>query len=307
MMYAYILAAPQHHADFARAEFNAFTGQETSSRMGLADFAADISHAAFISTCIRVEASGESLQAMCADAREENLAWEGFRIQRFAPTPGFSVNTMDAIIATANAITGHPDLDNPTVVLGLIATPDWWGVGPVISRYRQDWPAHEDRPNFFSGSLPTRFARGMINLVAAPGDTLIDPCCGVGVPLIEALSIGVEAVGCDLNGRIIKQAAENLEAVGMPKRVFVADARELSGHFDAAVLDLPYGRNVPVTEGLYGDLLRKIHDIADRAAIVSAEDLSATLTREFDFQVGQHIRIPKNNMVRHLHVVVPAH
>jgi len=302
-VYAYILVVPQSHDELARAEFHAFTGCETASRIGLASAAIDISRAAFISTCIHIIAQGASLEELCADISAKGLTWEGFRIENFCPSEKLKFTSLEPVIAVADAITGRPDLSHPSVRLGLIATPDLWALGPIISEYAFDWPAHEKRPYFYSGSLPTRFARAMVNLVASPGDTLIDPCCGVGVALIEALAIGVNAVGCDVNPKLVGRTVDNLRALGLPQRVFVADATRLTGSYDAAVLDLPYGRNVSHGDELYTDLLRTLGTIARRIAVVAARDLSAELSDNLGLRVLRHIQVPKsNNLVRHLHL-----
>lgn len=305
-MYAYILAVPQFHEGLAHAEFEAFTGTAAAGRLSFAPAAFDISRAAFISTCIHVQAKGTSLDELCADARGKALAWSGFRIEDFCPSEELKFSSLEPVIAVANAITGRPNLSAPAIRLGLIATPGYWAVGPIVSEYSSDWPAHEERPHFFSGSLPTRFARAVVNLVASPGDTLIDPCCGVGVVLIEALAVGVEAVGCDLNPKVAGQAAENLQALGLPQRVFVADARHLTGTYDAAVLDLPYGRNVAATEGLYGDLLRSLSNAASRIAVIAGRDLSAELSEDIGLTVVRHLEVPKTTLVRHVHAATAS-
>jgi tRNA G10 N-methylase Trm11 len=302
-MYAYILAAPHNHLQFAQAEFASLTGCEADGRIGIAPIAADISRAAFVSNCFHIAATGSSLAEVCADAQAKGLAWEGFRIETFYPGEGALFQSMEPVIAAANAITGRPDLTSPSVRIALAVAGDFWALGPIVSSYRSDWPAHEQRPHFFSASLPTRFSRGMVNLVASPGDTLIDPCCGVGVALIEALSCGIEAYGCDINPKMAGQAAENLCHLRLPQRVFVADARGLGGCYDAAVLDLPYGRNVLIHDGLYPDLLRILKRISRRSAIVAARDLSSQLECEFGFTVRRCVQVPKSNIIRHIHVV----
>ena len=305
-MYAYVLAAPHFHLGLAQAELCAFAGVRTAGRVGLGPVAVDIARSAFISTCVHVAAAGTSLDEVCEDARAKGLAWEGFHIETFCPGEGSLFTSLEPVIRVADAITGRPKLTHPRVRLALIVSGELWAIGPIVSTYRSDWPAHEQRPHFFSGSLPTRFSRAMVNLVASPGDTLIDPCCGVGVALIEALACGVEAYGCDINPRMAAQAAENLTSLGFPQRVFVADARGIGGRYDGAVLDLPYGRNVAIGEGLYGDLLRTLRTIARRSAIVAARDLSGELEEQFGLGVVHHVEVPKTTMVRHLHVVTSA-
>jgi len=60
--------------------------------------------------------------------------------------------------------------------------------------------------------MPPRLARIMVNLAGCtPGKTFLDPFCGVGTILQEALLSGARVVGLDLNPWCVKGARENLE------------------------------------------------------------------------------------------------
>ncbi len=62
------------------------------------------------------------------------------------------------------------------------------------------------------GMLPPKLARLMINLAQAPKESLIlDPFCGTGTVLMEALELGYETRGSDLDPRMVKAAQTNLE------------------------------------------------------------------------------------------------
>jgi len=61
-------------------------------------------------------------------------------------------------------------------------------------------------------AIPPRLARIMVNLSACkPGKVLLDPFCGVGTILQEALLERAKVVGVDVNPWCVKAAAENLE------------------------------------------------------------------------------------------------
>lgn len=60
-------------------------------------------------------------------------------------------------------------------------------------------------------AMPPRLARIMINLASCtPGKLLLDPFCGVGTILQEALLTGAKAIGIDVNPWCIKATRENL-------------------------------------------------------------------------------------------------
>ncbi|MHB8997133.1 MAG: TRM11 family SAM-dependent methyltransferase [Armatimonadota bacterium] len=179
-----------------------------------------------------------------------------------------------------------------------------WMLGRIISHGENRWLEGMVRPIHFSSALPQRFSRALVNLVAAPGDTLLDPCCGIGTPLMEAMEAGVIAFGADTNPKMLRGLAENLRHLGLPLRLFRADARQLVGHYDAAVLDFPYGRNLQLDENLCRDILTPLKQAVRRAAIVSAQRLDDLLT-EVGFRTVRYLSVHKGQMVRHVYVVVP--
>ena len=61
-------------------------------------------------------------------------------------------------------------------------------------------------------AMPPRLAKIMINLASCtPGKTLLDPFCGVGTILQEALLAKAKVFGVDINPWCVKAAEENLE------------------------------------------------------------------------------------------------
>ena len=74
--------------------------------------------------------------------------------------------------------------------------------------------------------MPPRLARMMVNLSACKsGKVLLDPFCGVGTILQEALQEKAMVVGMDVNPWCVKAATENLEwlvheNMGLRVRIF---------------------------------------------------------------------------------------
>lgn len=64
------------------------------------------------------------------------------------------------------------------------------------------------------GMLPPKVARMMVNLAigaeAKPGSVLLDPFCGTGTVLIEALDRGVDVLGSDLDAEAVAGSTQNL-------------------------------------------------------------------------------------------------
>ena len=273
-----------------------------TGRIARAPWAVDIARAAYLRHCMHIEAAGDSLEELVQDCLDRRVAYEGFKLSFLRPPPKVIEHKDDTILRVADAITGRPDLHHPRVQLAVAGTDHGWFFGRLISTGQSRWLAGIDRPIHFSSALPQRFSRALVNLVAAPGDSLIDPCCGIGTPLIEALEAGVLAFGADMNAKMLRGLAQNLEHLGLPLRLFRADARQLTGHFDSAILDLPYGRNLQADRTLYEQLLRPLRLAARRIAVVSAAPLDSLLS-ELGYVVQRHVRVPKGQLVRHVYVL----
>ena len=75
-------------------------------------------------------------------------------------------------------------------------------------------------------------------LVAASAATLVDLGCGIGGDLLAASRAGLTAAGVDLDPVRVAVAQANLDALGLPGAVLLADATTLdTGAFDVAFAD----------------------------------------------------------------------
>ncbi len=84
--------------------------------------------------------------------------------------------------------------------------------------------------------MPPRLARMMVNLSACKsGKVLLDPFCGVGTILQEALLEKAMVVGMDVNRWCVKAATENLEWLVREYGLEGADFRVLQGDVDKLV------------------------------------------------------------------------
>jgi len=79
----------------------------------------------------------------------------------------------------------------------------------------------QERPkrDAFVGMLPPKLAQIIINLAApAPGSRVLDPFCGTGVVLQEALLAGFSAYGTDLADKMIDFSRQNIEWLAQKHR-----------------------------------------------------------------------------------------
>ena len=276
MSYLYLLSGDPREHELALTELWALTGVEGRERIVVGERAADVGRAAYVSVCAELLASGPSPGDLDEALAGRGLTYERFRITPVLVPPRPAVDGRQVVIDVAAHIDGSVDLARPLHELLLVGSEGEWHLGHVVSRSLRGFRAHEHKPHGFSSSLPARLARCMVNLVAAPGDTIVDPCCGAGTILLEAWAAGMRAVGADLNPKLAGMTRANLAHFGYPEWVCVADGAHFAARGDAVVTDPPYGRQSRREEGLYERLLASFPSLAPRLSLVTAapvEDL----------------------------------
>ncbi|MCS7134904.1 MAG: DNA methyltransferase [Candidatus Aenigmarchaeota archaeon] len=105
---------------------------------------------------------------------------------------------------------------------------------------KRDVERPKQRPIF---SIPPRLAKILINLAAKPGDVLLDPFCGIGTILQEALIMGIKPIGIDKDNKCVQWSKENIEwirkiySITSNADIFEGDATKLSEYFENESID----------------------------------------------------------------------
>jgi len=106
----------------------------------------------------------------------------------------------------------------------------------------------EGRARERHAALRPAVAAAMVRLAGAPPGRLLDPCCGTGTIVAEALAAGWEASGSDIEPRAVAMARANVPNAAIKE----ADALHLphqDAEFDAVVSNVPFGRQFRVDAG----------------------------------------------------------
>lgn len=115
---------------------------------------------------------------------------------------------------------------------------------------------HDGRAVERSGALRPTVAAAMVRLAGEPPGLLLDPCCGSGTILAEALDAGWQARGIDIDPEAVRVAGQNAPKALVDK----GDARRLDlsdESVDACVSNLPFGHQYGVQGGME-DWLRAV-------------------------------------------------
>lgn len=300
--FLYVLAYADHEAEIAALELAAMTGAGAEGRLATHLLACDVAAASYTRLVLRVLVEAEEFAGLLDGIAALGLATEGFAVDVLRVTPKPDLDSMQAAKAVADLIAGWPNLTTPRQRYAVVATRGRCWFGPVVSARRGDWHEAAGQPAQFSNSLPPRLARALVNMVAVPGDTLVDPCCGVGTVLVEAALLGVRSEGYDLSWPHVAQARANLEYHGVAVQVRHADAAALDGRWDAAVIDLPYGHTSVADDDLYRRVVGNIARRVKRLAVVTGGD-KAYLWDELGLTIRGLAHTPCTNLVRHSYLL----
>ncbi len=151
-----------------------------------------------------------------------------------------------------------------------LRSPDIWLRGVITDRcfflfergFATDRAAYgrrkpKTRPYFHPGVLEPKLGRAFVNLSRVRrGAIFVDPFCGTGGFLIEAALMGCEAVGMDLDPKMVKGAGRNLNHYGLEAGLVHGDARRMPFEkADGIATDPPYGRGTSTMGGKVRQIL----------------------------------------------------
>lgn len=159
---------------------------------------------------------------------------EALKCKRILAKRGQSVRVVPNRAATLSSATSfHNHLTSETKIELLKVGGRYYRVIQVqninaYARRDQERPARDAKV----GMLPPKLAQILINLAGElrPGATVLDPFCGTGVVLQEALLMGYRAYGTDVSERMVEYSQRNLEWLAGTRdfRVEVGDATKFS-------------------------------------------------------------------------------
>lgn len=256
----------------------------------------------FLSACLDVRMTGDSIERMAEQAGRIQLKNATFKVVSLKAGDHYGYDQLRGYERmVGRQIEGTAQMKSPDITLGMLSIDGIWRMGVLFEPARA-WLSHKQKPQNYSTGLSSRLARALVNL-AAPGSTgvnLLDPCCGMGNVLIEALSMGIMIEGCDINPLAVRGARVNLKHYGYDdSKVAIQDMNTRQGHYDAAILDLPYNVCSVFPEEEKLKMLHSLRRLADRAVVVSTEPLREILQKT-GWKVLHHGTIRKGSFEREI-------
>ena len=210
---------------------------------------------------------------------------------------------LKAIRGIGFVVTGFPDMHNPKVELAVTKFKDKWIFGELIKNDFK-WQKHNDKPYSYSNAIPLRMARALVNIATCDDRSLniIDPCCGVGTVVIEALDLGFDVRGYEISKSIACNARNNIEYLGYNREIITSgDMHDIKEKYDVAIVDIPYGLYSPITVQEQVDIINTSRRIARRLVIITFEDMDNIIISA-GFRILDKCYMTKGNMKREISI-----
>ncbi|MBQ3433117.1 hypothetical protein IJG22_02350 [Candidatus Saccharibacteria bacterium] len=150
---------------------------------------------------------------------------EALKLKKILVRHGRSVRVVEnkeAVLSTATSLHNGLSGKNERKVELIKLDDEWYrviGVQDIDAYAKRDQarPARDAKV----GMLPPKLAQILINLCGQlePGATVLDPFCGTGVVLQEALLMGYRAYGTDISERMVEYTKRNLDWLAQSKSI----------------------------------------------------------------------------------------
>ena len=192
----------------------------------------------------------------------------------------------------------EPDLKNPDIVFGVVLNNNRWYFGYLVEG-EAIWFKHQQKPEMYSTALSTRVARAVAN-IAIPNPTgvrAIDPCCGIGTVLVEALSMGMNIVGSDINPLVVMGSRTNIAHFGLQGEVVKGDIAQITESYDVAIIDMPYNLFTHISVDQQFTIIKEARRIAKRVVLVTIETID-DMVHDAGFEIKDRCIVRKGNFER---------
>lgn len=302
--YLYVINYQFNEENLCKMEMKSLFNINIDEKYFYSDIEISPSRSPYIRHVLKILYHAESLDDLLEIIRLNKVAIDNFKFVRIRVKDGEPEYRawIESASKVADTIKGAADMQNPEILLGLIKIDTNWIFG-VYDKNDNKWMRHNEKPNSYTHSLTMVVSRALVNIAVGThaSCSLIDPCCGVGTVVLEALSMGVNVNAYELNTKIARQAEENLDFFGYKNVIKNVDMHEMNEHFDAAIMDIPYGFFTPYSKEEQVALIKTARKITSKLVLVSIVNMDEDLNL-IGFTITDQCEINKGNFKRYITV-----
>ena len=303
--FLYFINYQDNERELCKMEMRCLFNREINEKYFFSDIDINASKSPFIKSKIKIIYSDEFLDRMVRKIKEDNLSYDDFKVSYVKSEQG-DVQYEDRLEATRKigfVVNGYPDMNKPRNPLAVTKINVLWIFGEYERNYFK-WQKHNDKPYSYSNAIPLRMARALVNIATCDDRSLniIDPCCGVGTVVIEALDLGFDVKGYEISKSIACNARNNIEYLGYNREIITSgDMHDIKEKYDVAIVDIPYGLYSPITVQEQVDIINTSRRIARRLVIITFEDMDNIIISA-GFRILDKCYMTKGNMKREISI-----
>ena len=302
--YFYSINYPVFEEDLCKMEMKYLFDRVPSEKYLFSDYYVEPSRSPFIKDMISIIYEEDSLAQITEKIIKDKLSYDDFKVCYIKLENG-DVNYKERLRSVREiglVINGQSQMHNPKVMLGVTKVHGKWIVGEY-ERNDYEWHIHDKKPYSYSNSLSIRVSRALVNIAVKNNlkCKLIDPCCGVGTVVIEALSMGIDVNGYEINKSIAENAQKNLEFFGYKNVITSGDMHNIEEKYDVAIIDLPYGVFTSTTLEEQTALMKSARRITNKLVIVTFEDMDKYII-EAGFDIINKCYVCKGKFKRYINI-----
>lgn len=304
MSYLYTFGYPPEEKALCELEMRAFFGKHSEVNVLESEAEVDPNRSPFMRERLKILARASSLEALAEQVKTISNGGKSFKIvclhnEHVGLEKKWSSSKYRHAERTIGLeMDGEVDFEQPELLYGVVFVEGEWLFGYLL-KAESVYLQHMQRPVGYSTALSAKHARALMNIAVPVSDgvKVIDPCCGVGTVLIEACSMRIDIVGRDMNWFVANGSRQNLAHFGYACDVTLGPIEEASGHYDVAIIDMPYNLFTHSSEEAQASIIESARRLANRVVFVSSEQIEAVVVKA-GFTILDRCEIKKQQFIR---------
>ncbi|AWK50224.1 SAM-dependent methyltransferase [Clostridium beijerinckii] len=302
--YFYSINYPVFEENLCEMEMKYLFNKIPSEKFLFSSYYVEPSRSPFIKDMISIIYEEDSLEQIVENIIEAKLSYDDFKVCYIKLENGdvSYKERLKSIREIGLVIIGQSEMHNPKALLGVTKVDGRWIFGEY-ERNDYEWHIHDQKPYSYSNSLSLRVSRALVNIAVKNdlGCKLIDPCCGVGTVVIDALSMGINVRGYEINKNIAENAQKNLQFFGYENVITTGDMHNIEEKYDVAIIDLPYGLFTSTTIEEQTALMKTARRITNKLVIVTFENMDKHII-ESGFDIIDKCYVCKGKFKRYISI-----
>ena len=302
--YLYTTNYSRDEAALCKMEITELFNIALAEKHFFSNFFINPSRSPFIKKCINIMFTGENLEDIINQIQKKNLFGLNYKVSYVEiAEDGFDFKKRRSIeYEVGLSILGDFEMKHPETTFGITKLNGLWIFGQFTSNDSK-WTTHNKKPFSYSNALKVNVSRAIVNI--AVGNNLncsvIDPCCGIGTVLIEALSMGINIKGYEINPSIGYNAKRNLQYFEFEDVITIGDMNTIQDKFDVAIVDLPYGIFTSISPEQQLSIIASTRSIADRMILITFDAMEEQINAS-GFTIENSCLISKGKFERHIYI-----